>query len=42
VTLGLWEIIGTPLEMMGGSKYQLIVVYDGDGHATEITSRRID
>jgi hypothetical protein len=42
VTLGLWEIIGTPLEMMGGSKYQLIVVYDADGHATEITSRRID
>jgi hypothetical protein len=42
VTLGLWEIIGTPFEMMGGSKYQLIVVYDADGHATEITSRRID
>ena len=42
LTFGLWEVIGTPIEMIGGSKYQLIVVYDVEGRAREITSRRID
>ena len=42
LSFGLWELIGTPYEAIGGSKYQLIVVYDAEGRATEITSRRID
>lgn len=42
VTFGLWEVIGTPIEMIGASKYQLIVVYDAEGRAREIISRRID
>jgi hypothetical protein len=42
LSLGLWELVGTPYEAIGGSKYQLIVVYDDEGRATEIISRRID
>ena len=42
LSFGLWELIGTPYEAIGGSKYQLIVLYDAEGRATEITSRRID
>ena len=28
ITLGLWEIIGTPVEGFTGDKYQLTIIYD--------------
>ena len=30
LTLGLWELIGTPIEGFQGDKYRLIVVYDSE------------
>ena len=39
VTLGLWEVVGTPAEALKGSKYEMIVVYGPDGKAKEIRTR---
>lgn len=42
LTLGLWELVGTPVEAMQGDKYEMTVVYGPDGKAKEITSRPLD
>lgn len=41
-TLGLWEIVGTPLEVVKGEKYFLTVYYDNNENLEkfEITSTR--
>ncbi|MGL5936103.1 MAG: hypothetical protein ACRCZI_10850 [Cetobacterium sp.] len=41
-TLGIWEIVGTPLEVVKGEKYFLTVYYDKDENLKkfEITSTR--
>jgi hypothetical protein len=33
LTLGIWELVGTPMEAMQGEKMQLVVVYDSAGKA---------
>ena len=35
-TLGLWEFIGTPIELVKGSKRRLTVIYGPDDKALEI------
>jgi len=35
-TLGLWEFIGTPIELVKGSKRRLTVIYGADNKAVEI------
>ncbi len=41
LTLGLWEIIGTPIEAVQGDKYELTVTYDKTDHAIAMSSRKV-
>jgi hypothetical protein len=41
LTLGLWEVVGTPIEAVQGQKYNMTVVYDADGKATQITTQPV-
>jgi len=42
LTLGLWEVVGTPIEAMNqGDKVKVMVLYDKDGNALEIQSSKI-
>jgi hypothetical protein len=38
LTLGLWEIVGSPVEGMQGEKKRLAVTYDESDHVTHIGS----
>ena len=38
LTLGIWEVAGTPIEALQGDKYHLIVVYDNKDIAQTMTS----
>lgn len=40
VTLGLWEVVGTPVEGVQGDKYRLTVVYDKDNRAKSISTQK--
>jgi hypothetical protein len=40
LTLGIWEIAGTPIEAVQGEKYQATVVYDDQDHVAEIKTRQ--
>lgn len=42
LTLGLWEVVGTPYEAVQGETYEMTVVYGPDGKAREITSRPVE
>lgn len=37
MTLGLWEVIGTPVEVCKGDKLNLIVTYDQNGRIVSAT-----
>ena len=37
LTLGIWEVVGTPVEVLKGDKLHLIVVYDKDGRLISAT-----
>jgi hypothetical protein len=41
LTLGLWEIVGTPVEAVQGDEFEMQVVYDADGKAETITTRKL-
>ena len=41
LTLGLWELVGTPVEAMQGQKYRMTVIYDDEGTAREISTVKI-
>jgi hypothetical protein len=41
LTLGLWEIVGTPIEGSMGTKYEMKVVYDPNGEVKEYSSKEI-
>lgn len=32
LTLGLWEVVGTPVEVINGNKYQITINYDNQEH----------
>ncbi len=37
LTLGLWEVIGTPTELiLSGDKHEVTVVYDADGRLVSV------
>ena len=39
LTMGLWEVVGTPVEAVQGKKYRMTVDYDSDGRTTRITTQ---
>lgn len=39
LTLGLWELVGTPVEAVQGQKYEMTVTYDTEGSAKAIETR---
>jgi hypothetical protein len=41
LTLGVWELVGTPTEALQGEDFQLIVTYGPDGKAQNIQVRRL-
>lgn len=41
LTLGIWEIAGTPIEAIQGETYQATVAYDHQDRVTEIKTRKI-
>ena len=42
LTLGLWEIVGTPLEAVQGTKYEMTVVYGADGTAKSVMTKKLE
>ncbi len=42
LTLGLWEVIGTPIEATQGDEYEVTIVYNADGIVQSITTVEID
>jgi len=40
LTLGLWEVVGTPIEGFQGEKYQATISYDENDRVVEITSQK--
>jgi hypothetical protein len=41
LTLGLWELVGTPVEAVQGETFEMTVTYGPDGKAKSIESRRV-
>ena len=41
LTLGIWELVGTPTEAIQGEDFQLIVTYGPEGKAQNIQVRRM-
>ncbi len=41
LTLGIWELVGTPIEALQGQKFEMTVTYDADGKAKTIESRPV-
>ena len=41
LTLGAWELVGTPVEAVQGDKYRLTIAYDKDNKAKTISSQKI-
>lgn len=42
LTLGLWELVGTPVEAVQGQKYEMTVTYDAEGKAKAIQTRPVE
>jgi hypothetical protein len=40
LTLGIWELVGTPHEVVQGQDFELVVTYGPDGKAENIQVRR--
>jgi hypothetical protein len=41
LTLGIWEIAGTPIEAVQGEKYEATVTYDQQDRVSNIRTRKI-
>ncbi len=41
LTLGLWEVIGTPLELAQGDKFEMTVIYGPDGVAKSVKTKKL-
>jgi hypothetical protein len=39
LTLGIWEIIGTPIEGFAGEKLTITITYDADDRVTKVVSQ---
>jgi hypothetical protein len=42
LTLGLWELVGTPVEGSMGTEYEMTVTYGPDGEVKQFSAREID
>ena len=42
LTLGIWEVVGTPVEAVQGKRYQMTVSYDAEGRAQQISTVKVD
>lgn len=42
LTLGIWEVVGTPVEAVQGKRYQMTVSYDAEGRAQQISTIKVD
>ena len=42
LTLGLWEVVGTPIEASQGTKYEMTVVYGPDGVAQSVKTKKLE
>lgn len=40
LTLGIWEVVGTPVEVLKGDKLYLIVIYDKNGRLISATKSK--
>ena len=40
VTLGLWEVIGTPIEGVQGERYHATITYDRDDKVVDIKTKK--
>ena len=41
LTLGVWEIVGTPIEGVQGEKYHATVVYDDDDRVVDLSTTKV-
>jgi hypothetical protein len=41
LTLGIWEIVGTPIEGVQGETYHATIVYDQDDRVAEINTQKV-
>ena len=41
LTLGVWEIVGTPIEGVQGEKYHATVVYDEDDRVVDLSTTKV-
>ncbi|MDJ0947146.1 MAG: hypothetical protein QNJ30_27145 [Kiloniellales bacterium] len=42
LTFGIWELVGTPIEALQGTKYEMTVVYGPDGIAKSVKTEKLD
>jgi hypothetical protein len=42
LTVGLWEIDGTPIEAVQGDKYQATIKYDKEDRVVDISSKKVN
>jgi len=40
LTLGIWEVVGTPIEAVQGEKRQITITYDANDHVKAITGSK--
>ena len=40
LTLGLWEVVGSPVEGPQGDKYQAFVTYSADGTVQNVSTQK--
>jgi hypothetical protein len=40
LTLGLWEVVGTPIEGVQGERYHATITYDGDDKVAAIQTKK--
>jgi hypothetical protein len=41
LTLGVWEIVGTPIEGVQGDKYHATVVYDENDRVVDLRTTKV-
>lgn len=41
LTLGIWEIVGTPIEAVQGDKYEATVTYDEQDRVANVRTRKV-
>ncbi len=42
LTMGIWEVVGTPIEGFQGTKYEATIVYDAEGKVESLNTIKLD